>query len=767
MRFFGVFRNEEDRLKVALTWAMLVLLSMGHTIGWAAIHAMLVKRMGVEYLPYTYIGISILGVAGSSVYLLFADRVRRDRVLMLFTLCTGATLLVSRCCISGRFDGNEDWSWPLVLFFALVFGAEGLGNSTLTMQVWTIINDIVNPIKGKRLYPVIATGLGIGCFVGGLAISGLVDHIGTANLVIIWAASILSVIPLTLILKKHFGFALRGAGRPGNAARAGASGAWRQNLAKGLRAIALSPLVRILAGTALAFWVVGSLLDFQYTRIMSEAFRTEKELSSYYGYYAAAFSLTGIAIQIFFTGSIIRRLGIGPGLCLLPLTTMAGFGAILASYSFWPGLLLRYLFDVVGTSIQGNAFQLSFNAFPAALRGRMRGFIDGVVNPVGGVVGGLLILGLKAVLSEEGAPGNLEYLTYAGIILAGAWLGIALFANRAYIGSILQNLGHKDKASRLDAIQALGERGNRHALDALHRVLAGDDDEARIKALQTLPRIGCLESLRRIDSLLDHRDQRIRAAAVQSIRGFEHLGREPFLTHHFQGRMEKLFTTDPSSPVRAEAASFLVSLQRPRDAPRFIASLLQNPDPQVRCKVMGTLPHLKLRFADFIVKDMLADNDPMVRAQAIQCLWRYEEYRAMTGAALAGLLEEKESASRYRGLESLIKVNAPCCCQKLLSLLDDNAQDVRLLASLSLLLQPDAQYHDQARAVFLQGLADPRMTPLIRQNILPYLAAIPDNVLDGILFEVLRLPQEHLAVAKTALVDLKHWLVPGQRETYA
>ena len=75
MSLLDIRRDEWS--KVTLTWLMSALLAMGYTIGWSAIHSMLVKRLGVGFLPYSYIGIAVLGMLGSSVYLLFADTVRR------------------------------------------------------------------------------------------------------------------------------------------------------------------------------------------------------------------------------------------------------------------------------------------------------------------------------------------------------------------------------------------------------------------------------------------------------------------------------------------------------------------------------------------------------------------------------------------------------------------------------------------------------------------------------------------------------------------
>ena len=220
MKFLDIRRDEVA--KVWITWTMVALISIGYAIGWSAVHSMLVKRMGVEYLPYTYIGISILGMIGSTVYLSLADALRRDRLLILFCIATGATLIIARLLVTARPEGDASVTLPLLIFFAAVFFAQGVGNAVLGTQIWTIINDLFRPSQGRRIYPILGTAGTIGGIAGGASIHALANLLGTANLVVVWAFCIFALIPLTLVLRARFGAELRGL-RPG-AARTESSG---------------------------------------------------------------------------------------------------------------------------------------------------------------------------------------------------------------------------------------------------------------------------------------------------------------------------------------------------------------------------------------------------------------------------------------------------------------------------------------------------------------------------------------------------------------
>ena len=56
------------------------------------------------------------------------------------------------------------------------------------------------------------------------------------------------------------------------------------------------------------FWVVGSVADFQYTRIMNDSFPSEDKLAGYYGIYTIVINVSGLLVQetpVFWSGFFI------------------------------------------------------------------------------------------------------------------------------------------------------------------------------------------------------------------------------------------------------------------------------------------------------------------------------------------------------------------------------------------------------------------------------------------------------------------------------
>ncbi len=696
---------------------------------------------------------------------MFADTLRRDKLLILFSAATGIVLLMSRFFVSARHEGGTTFSLSLILFFVLVLFAQGVGNSMLGTQIWTIANDVFRPSQGKRLYPIIGTAGIVGGILGGLFIQTLVSRIGTANLIVVWALAVFLIIPLTMIFRKRYGGELHGMKGPSNDGMIKNEGRIK-NLKECHAFFMSSPLMKVLVAVAALFWIVGSFQDFQYTRIMNATFTTEETLSKFYGYYAIGFNIVAIFIQAFLTGRILGRIGVGRGLSVLPFTVLAGFGAILSSFTFIPGLFLRFSWDMIGTTVQGNSFQLALNAVPGRLRARVRGVIDGVINPMGGILGGTVILILRNIFSHKTGVSSFDIITIAGIVLSGFWLFLTLGGQKKYIHAIVDNLKDKDRQTFMDAVESLDERGNPMAIQKLLAIVQTEDKAARLAALRTLTRLGYLPALRVITQLMSNPDEELRMASIQAVRKFTTIEQNHFLSFYFKRRMERFMTEDKSSMVRSEAARYLIEHQPVRDMPYFVHDMLDHPDPMVRCKVIEALSELKLDYMDFSLEDMVDNPSPEVRAAAIVALWQVSERKAAVGINLLNLLEGKSSEEKAAGLKVLVKTGAAEFLPHVGPLLGDSDLGVQALAALAYLALGNrgSAAWDKSTERLITLLISPALTEYFRQEILPLMSCLKEEGLDAIIMGVVMLPEQDKEQAATVLQEF-YWIYKKYTES--
>jgi len=720
--------------KVVITWLMCALLSVGYAIGWSAVHSMLVKRMGVEYLPYTYIGISLLGVFGSSVYLLFADAVRRDRLLVIFAGATGLALVLARLLVTARPDGEKGFTLPLLLFFLAVFFAQGVGNSTLGTQVWTIINDIFRPSQGRRIYPIIGTAGTIGGIAGGASIHFLAGSLGTANLVIVWAGSIWALIPLTLWLRKRFGGELRGR-RQGTASPKPAGG----HLAEGWKFLTSSKMAAILGFVAVMFWVVGSVADFQYTRIMNAAFPSESKLAGYYGIYGMVINTSGLFVQIFFSGYLIRRIGIARGLCALPVTALAGFVLIAVRFAFWPGIALRYTWDMVGMTLQGNSYQLAMNAVPAALRARVRGAIEGVVNPLGGVIGGILILVLHHTFDATGDRGWADPVTLAGLVLAAAWLIVVSRSGEIYLNTVSENLRSAEKRTAMDAIDCLEEPGNPRVEELLAEVEKMPDPEMRAAAARVRGAIRSSDSLSALARSCADPSPNVRRASVLAL---AHVPRKYTLPAAALDAANAIVESDPEPSVRAEALHLLILCEPPEKAGELASRWLKHGSPDVRARIVESIATLDMDKRN-LLEPCLGDLSPAVRSAAVCALWADVGVRARAQSALAALVGDADSEAHGPALAACHRTGECPDPGALLRLLSSPDPVVRVLAGAAVLrFHPDPAHRERSLETIFQTLGDEAHAERLRADVLPLVPHLGEVAADAILFAAAKLPAD-------------------------
>jgi hypothetical protein len=763
MRLLDIHR--EERLKVALCWCLYALLAMGEAVGWAAVLAMLVKRVGVNATPAAYIFANLLGLFSSFVYLRQADAVRRDQALVRSALILGVLMVAAWALIMGPGYHQKGVTPILVLFFGAGVAAHGVNKSTLKAQIWTIFNDVFRPSQGKRIYPVLNTAKSLGGMVGGLLVGPLTALFNIESCVLAWAISILMVVPVTWAIAHYFGAELQGGKpHPSPHAEAGARIEAPPSLVEGVLYCMQSKIVGLLALTALTYWICNQIHDFQYTRIMNDVFKSEKSLGAWFGYYNAGFNVVCLLTQFFIAPRLLTRYGVGRNLLMQPVAGITGFAAIRASFTFWPGLYLRSSWGVTEDAVHQSAFQLAFNVVPSAWRGRARAFVEGVINPIGGMLGGLLIVVLHYFWGEKdfGPNGHdwaYHWLSVLGLLVSVIYLAMALRVRHVYVQSAIANLDHPDRRTVLDSVEALEEGSHPTALARLESLAAAGELEVRRLALRGLARLHHPSSFTHIDTLLDDPDAALREAGLHAARSYRrNVGRQhPQQWAALLRRANNILVRDPEPAVRAEAARLLLETA---DAPRataLIDDLLANATQEVRIHTVYTLAAMRVPGAEDSLRPYLNDHRPLVRAATAAALWRGS--RATQTAAettLAALLQSDQGPELRAGLVAAARLPTGAFAPAFAAKLDHPDADVQALAAMAFLATGRTGDPAWPRAVSLlaAALTDPDREPALRAHLVPLFAELPADALDALLTAAAAMSPEHRAQAAQLLHEL-------------
>jgi AAA family ATP:ADP antiporter len=292
--------------------------------------------------------------------------------------------------------------------------------------------DVFNVDQGKRMFAFIGIGGTLGALAGSWAtnfISGLTESVYLPPALMLVGAGFFGVsIVLMLSLDRmaiasehsHLSAAKITTSSSGKETREVIGGsAW-----DGLTAIVRSPYLLGIAAYIVLMAISNTLIYFTQASVIVEATDTFSERVGSFAQFDNLAQVATLITQIFITTHLIKRLGVGWTLALMPIVTVAGF-AVLA---VWPlyGVILIFaaLHRAARYAISRPARETLFSVVPAADKYKAKPVIDVFLYRGGDVAGVAFEGGLRAAgLSIAG-------LAAATVPLAAVWVALCISLGR-------------------------------------------------------------------------------------------------------------------------------------------------------------------------------------------------------------------------------------------------------------------------------------------------------------------------------------------------
>ncbi len=314
-----------------------------------------------------------------------------------------------------------------------------------TSVFWAFMVDVFDVDQGKRMFPFIGIGGTLGAFLGGRGadfVSGLTESAYLpAGLMLIGAGCFALAIAVMLTLDRIAGasdlsrLGSGPAGGPaaadGGAADGGAAGTEGGRRGEGgtrigggslegLRAVFTSPY---LLGVGL--WVVfmavsNTLIYFTQANVILGATDTFSQRVGSFADFDSLAQLATLLTQIFVTTHLIRKLGVGWTLAILPVVTVLGFIVL----AVWPIYGVMLIFQAVHRAtryaVSRPSRETLFSVVPPAEKYKGKPIVD-VFLYRGGDLAGAGIDGLFAMLGL-----GLAWVAMSTAPLAGMWIALSI-----------------------------------------------------------------------------------------------------------------------------------------------------------------------------------------------------------------------------------------------------------------------------------------------------------------------------------------------------
>jgi len=593
-----------------LLFAYLFLVICAYLMGQVARDALFLGRFDASLLPFADMALFALVAVVIALY------VRAGRRLSLEQLIVGslATFAVVCALFAVLAHGSPpDWLFPAVYVWVGVLGV------VAPAQVWTLANYVLTPREARRLFGFIGAGATLGATVGGFLSSALALRLGAESLLAVMALLLLAATVLVRRLWARRPSALR-------SGEAGAAAPESVGLRASLRLVLGSGHLRAITVIVVLSSFVTAVASWQFKAVAQQTLVSKDAMAAFFGSFNAWVGVLCVGTQFLLTASVLRRLGLGPVLFLLPLGLLSGAAGLLTFASLAAAILLKGVDKVLRYSIDRPAMELLYLPVPTAIKLPAKSFIDTVAWRAGDGLAGLVV----AVLATLGGlPANrLSLVTLPAI---GVWLLLASRVHHRYVATLEESL----QQHKLDTERASLPALDRETTEVLATRLGAVDPKEVLYALELLESGRHAAAHPAVRGLLDHADAEVRRRALAILSEAGELSVLP--------RAEALLH-DPALDVRTEALLYL-SRHAQVDPLSRLSDLADFPDFSVRAAVVAVLARLgndRLEAAEPLFAAMVAEAGEPGRRTRLEAARLAERMALPFEDALARLLRDED-----------------------------------------------------------------------------------------------------------------------------
>ena len=380
----------------------------------------LVLAGGASVKSYASAAQALLLVPVAQLYGLLSVRMPRMRLMALVT---------------GFFVSN------LVVFFALDRAGVRIGvpfyiwvgvfNITIIAQFWTFVTDVYTVEQGRRLLAIVGVGAALGGLVGARAARALLSVVGVSGLLLAAAVVLVASLGLTAIVERR-----TGPRRPELVSVAPA------DAKSGVQMVLGDRYLQLIAALVVVLNLVNSTGEYILDRtLVAQAHaQTAVPAAQFIAAFKADFfswvSALGLGLQLLVVSRVMKYLGVGAALFVLPVVAFGGYGLLAAAPLLSVMFFAKVAENGLDYSLQATLRQALYLPVSRATKYRAKPILDTFVVRGGDVVASLLVwFGQRLALGTSA-------FAIANAALSLVWLVIAWQLGRRH-----QRMGAATSAS--------------------------------------------------------------------------------------------------------------------------------------------------------------------------------------------------------------------------------------------------------------------------------------------------------------------------------
>lgn len=541
--------REEERVKSILMFATIFLIIASLLIVKPVRNSLFLANVGIARLPFAFIAVAVSAALFVQIYGKWSKTVRLNRLIIVHLgfsifIYTGFWILFR--------IGIRD-IWLIYCFYAWV----SLFGLVSASHFWMLAGYVFDAREAKRLFGFIGAGAITGGIFGGYMTKLLAPVIGTDNMILVCIGMMFICLIIIGHVWKTYAQS-RYSERIAQARKIGKS----EFTAKPLRLLGKSKHLAYLGGIIGISVVIASLVDFQYNAIASASITDPDELTAFFGFWLSNLSIISLTIQLFFTGRIIKHLGVISSLFFLPLGILIGAVVILINPVLWCAVILKVCDGGFKQSINRAGIELLALPIPSTMKSQGKTFVDVFIDSLATGLGGLLL-----ILFTRQMGLSVQHISYVIMGGIGLWILFILRAKPAYIDAFRQAIQKRS----IDPSDQTVNLQDASVFESLLQVLEGQNERQILYALQLLENAKNDKFIPILKKLVRHPSDDIRLQSMQLLIQFEE--------HDILDSARSL-VKDENEDVKIAAVRYIY--QNAEDSDSEISSYLNHADAGIR-----------------------------------------------------------------------------------------------------------------------------------------------------------------------------------------
>ncbi|WP_156465649.1 NTP/NDP exchange transporter [Methylobacterium sp. Leaf106] len=369
---------------------------------------------GIENLPWLFTGTLVGMLALNVPFAWLVKTLPRARFVPLTYRFFAANIVLFAGALYLAGPEGDVWIGRAFFIWLSIF------NLFVVSVFWATIVDVFSTEQGKRLFGFIAAGATLGAIAGSATTAILARDVPTWAL-LIGAALLLEVAVFSMRGLARLSDRLNRAPVTGDAAPSEAIGG---SAFAGITRTFQSPYLLNIGLFLLLFSVTSTFLYFEQAGIAKRSFPDRGSQTAFFASVDLLVNLLTLGVQFFLTGRIVRRIGVGPALALLPAASILGFAALAVSPTITAIVAFQVFRRAGNFAIARPIREVLFTVVPREDRYKAKSFLDTVVYRTGDQIGAWSFQGIGALGLGSTA------VAIAAVPLSVAWLLNSLWLGR-------------------------------------------------------------------------------------------------------------------------------------------------------------------------------------------------------------------------------------------------------------------------------------------------------------------------------------------------